>query len=62
MIYLQIIIAFLSRLNYVCSLLNLHTFMAIEQLSRMVHSIQSQADNSATHLTVEINREEFTLH
>lgn len=43
-------------------MLNLHTFMAIEQLSRMIDSIQSQADDAATHLTVEINREEFTLH
>lgn len=44
------------------SLLNLHTFMASEQLSGMVHGIQSQTDNAATHLTVEIRREEFTLH
>lgn len=43
-------------------MLNLHTFMAVEQLSGMVHSIQSQADNAATHLTVEINWKEFTLH
>lgn len=41
---------------------DLHTFMPVQQLSGVVHSIHSQADKVATQQTVEVNREEFTLH
>lgn len=41
---------------------NLHTLVPVQQLSGVVHSVHSQADNIATHQTVEVYREEFTLH
>lgn len=40
----------------------LHTFMPVQQLSGVVHSVYSQADNIATHHTVEVYRNKFTLH
>ena len=41
---------------------DLHSFVPVQQLSGVVHSINSQADKTATHQTVEVHREEFTLH
>lgn len=41
---------------------NLHTFMPVQKLSGVAHSIHSQADDIATRQTVEVYRKEFTLH
>lgn len=41
---------------------DLHTFMPVQQLSGVIHSIHSQTDKMATQQTVEVYREEFTLH
>lgn len=40
----------------------LQTFMPVQQLSGVVHSVQNKTENTATHQTVEENGEEFTLH
>lgn len=41
---------------------DLQTFMPVQQLSWVVHSIQGQADTAAPQQTIKINREKFALH
>lgn len=43
-------------------MLYLHSVMRVQQLSWMIHCINCQTDKMASQQTVEINREEFTLH
>lgn len=47
---------------YVCGMFDLQTFMPVQQLSGVIHSIHSQADKVTAQQTVEVYREEFTLH
>lgn len=43
-------------------MIDLHTFVPVQQLSGVVDGVQSQADSIATYQAVEVYREELTLH